>query len=352
VKAESDLADFLEFTNRPQAAESLWRAVLPAAERLYGATHPNVARALRGLGTVVGDAGRYAEAEPLIRRAYEINRTVYGERHIATAMALSRLADIVRVTEPPDAAEPMVRRALALWESMYGDRHTEVFLARGSLARLLTARGAFAEAESLYVRTLAGRRAFFGEASPAVASSVRDLGRLALRRGDAAGAERWLRDAVPRWRTAGIADEAAHTEALLGVAVAARGRLAEADSLLRRAVAGMGGPERGTHYALATALDSLGRVAHRLGRPAAADTAYLAAAAAHRRLSGARHPAAAGPLGRLADLRLQRGDTAAALAPLRESVELLRHAGASGAEALALRQRQLDGVLRAARAPQ
>jgi tetratricopeptide (TPR) repeat protein/predicted Ser/Thr protein kinase len=351
VKAESDLADFLLFTNRPQAAESLWRAVLPAAERLRGATHPEVSRALLGLASALANAGRHAEAEPFARRAHAMDRTIYGERHVTTAVSLSRLARIMRHTAPPAAAESTLRRVVALWESMYGERHTEVFLARTNLARMLDDRGAFAEAESLYVRTLAGRRAFYGEASPAVTSSITDLGQLALRRGDPAGAERWLRDALPRWRGAGIGAEAGWTEALLGVAAAARGRLAEADSLLRRGVTGMGGPDRGTHSGLPVALDSLGGVARRLGRLTEADTAYTAAAAVRRRLSGPRNVAVAGPLGRLADLRLRRGDTTGALAPLRESVVLLRSAGADSAGAAALRQRQLDGVLRAAPAP-
>ena len=48
------------------------------AEKSYGPEHPNIARHLNNLAELYYNQGRYAEAEPLYRRALVIDEKSYG----------------------------------------------------------------------------------------------------------------------------------------------------------------------------------------------------------------------------------------------------------------------------------
>ena len=53
-------------------AEPLYRRALAIDEATLGPEHPGVARDLNNLAALLGDAGRPAEAEPLMRRVLAI----------------------------------------------------------------------------------------------------------------------------------------------------------------------------------------------------------------------------------------------------------------------------------------
>jgi uncharacterized protein HemY len=56
--------------------------------------HPDVAEALRGLGYDYLDQGRYAEAEPLLKRSLAIREKVLGPDHPDVGQSLAALAEL------------------------------------------------------------------------------------------------------------------------------------------------------------------------------------------------------------------------------------------------------------------
>ena len=121
---------------------------------------------------------RFAEAEPLFRRALEIHEARYGPDHPYVATDLTNLAGLLRATNRHGEAEPLYRRALTIWEKLYAlgiaSRWTP---ALDGLAELLRAASGFGEAEPLYRRALKIDEASHGPDHPNVA---RDLNNLAL----------------------------------------------------------------------------------------------------------------------------------------------------------------------------
>ena len=72
---DSDLAN----VNYPEA-EKQWSAALKEAEG-FGPQDPRLATTLNNLGEVYRAQGRYAEAEPLYKRALAIREKALGPEH-------------------------------------------------------------------------------------------------------------------------------------------------------------------------------------------------------------------------------------------------------------------------------
>ena len=60
---------------------------LAIKEKALGPDHPEVALALNNLAELYRDQGRYAEAEPLLKRALAIRKKVFGPDHPIVATA-------------------------------------------------------------------------------------------------------------------------------------------------------------------------------------------------------------------------------------------------------------------------
>jgi len=64
------------------------KEALKVAENTFGPDHPRVATSLNNLGEVYGAQGRYAEAEPLYKRALAILEEALGSEHPEVARML------------------------------------------------------------------------------------------------------------------------------------------------------------------------------------------------------------------------------------------------------------------------
>src|SRR5205085_1890260 len=106
-------------------AEPLLRRALAIWERSLGPDHPHVASALNNLALLLQDTNRLGEAEPLFRRVAAIFEASLGPDHPHVATALNNLAALLRDTNRPGEAEPLVRRALAIDERSYGPDHPD-----------------------------------------------------------------------------------------------------------------------------------------------------------------------------------------------------------------------------------
>ena len=98
--------------------------------------------------------GRYAEAEPLIKRALEIYEKTLGDEHPYVATGLANLAGLLHSLGKYAEAEPLFKRAIAIHERTQGPEHPNAAVSLNNLAKLLQDQGRYVEAEPLYRRAL------------------------------------------------------------------------------------------------------------------------------------------------------------------------------------------------------
>ena len=72
-------------------AEKAWSAALQEAEK-FGPEDPRMPTSLNNLATVYQAQGKYAEAEPLLKRALAIDQKALDPEHPDTVISLSNLA--------------------------------------------------------------------------------------------------------------------------------------------------------------------------------------------------------------------------------------------------------------------
>ncbi len=106
-------------------AEKQFRAALNEAEG-FGPQDPRLARSLNNLAELYRVQGRYAEAEPLHKRALAIREKALGPEHPDVAQSLNNLALLYPAQGKYAEAEPLHKRALAIWEKALGPEHPNV----------------------------------------------------------------------------------------------------------------------------------------------------------------------------------------------------------------------------------
>jgi tetratricopeptide (TPR) repeat protein len=133
------------------------------------------ARLFSHLDILLGSKARFAEAEPLSRRALAIGEAGLQPDAPELATRLNNLAELLRQTNRLGEAEPLYRRALAIDEKRYGPDHPRVAIDYNNFALLLKATNRLSEAELLYRRALAIDEASYGPDHPNVAIRLSNL---------------------------------------------------------------------------------------------------------------------------------------------------------------------------------
>ena len=165
----NQLALLLQFKARWAEAEPLFRRALAIDEASRGPDHPWVARDLNNLAELLRATNHLGEAEPLFRRALSIDEASYGPNHPAVARDLNNLALLLQATNRLAETEPLFRRALSIDEASYGPAHPAVARDLNNLAALLQVTNRLHEAEPLLRRALAIDEASYGPNHPDVA---------------------------------------------------------------------------------------------------------------------------------------------------------------------------------------
>jgi tetratricopeptide (TPR) repeat protein len=235
----NEAATYFYHRARYAEAEPLYRRALKIDEKAYGPDHSDVAIGLNNLAALLKATNRTAEAEPLYRRALEIDEKAYGPDHPDVAIDLNNLAQLLQATNRLAEAEPLMWRALAIDEKALGPEHPKVAIRLNNLAQLLQATNRRGEAEPLMRRALEIDEKAYGPGHPAVATDLNNLAEL-LR------ATNRLDEAEPLHRRALAIDEKAygpeHPDVArdlnnLALLLEDTNRLGEAEPLMRRALA-------------------------------------------------------------------------------------------------------------------
>jgi tetratricopeptide (TPR) repeat protein len=91
--------------------------------------------------------GDYAAAEPLYREALAMRRKLLGDEHPDVARSLDNLATLLREKGDYAAAEPLYREALEIRRAKLPVGHPDTIAAEAGLGRTLAKLGRYAEAE-------------------------------------------------------------------------------------------------------------------------------------------------------------------------------------------------------------
>jgi serine/threonine protein kinase len=206
-------------------AERLYRQVLAFDLKRLGEVHSNTATVTNNLAFVLRDQGQYDEAERLYRRALDLDKRLFGARHPYVATVMSNLATTLLKKEQFDEAEQLFRGSLEMFTQVYGDAHWRVGAVAGGLATLLSARDD-ARAEGMYRDALARLEKALPARHPQLEPVLIGLGRELTRRGRAAEAEPLLRRALDA-RTARLGERdprTAEVQVRLGLCLASMRR--------------------------------------------------------------------------------------------------------------------------------
>jgi CHAT domain-containing protein len=132
-------------------AEPLDKRALAIHEKLLGPDPNN----LNNLGTLYRVQGRYAEAEPFLKHALEIREKSQFPENPVTANSLNNLALLYRLQGRYAESLPLYKRALAINEKAFGPEHPDVAWSLNGLADVYREQGRYATALPLIRRAAA-----------------------------------------------------------------------------------------------------------------------------------------------------------------------------------------------------
>jgi serine/threonine protein kinase/tetratricopeptide (TPR) repeat protein len=243
-------------------AEPLLREALAIRRQALGDDHRDTATSLNELALLLWQRGDTAGAEPLFREALATNRRALGSSHPNVASSLNNLALILMDKGDFAAAETPLREAVAVYRRSLGDAHQSVGEVLNNLGHSLREQGKHAEAAAAHDEALRIARTRFGDVHPQIAMHLVNIARVRVAEDRPADAEPLLHQALAIRRRAYTEDDwrIGATKSLLGAALMALGRYAEAERLLLEAeqtlddVGGAQGRERRSTRARLVAL--------------------------------------------------------------------------------------------------
>jgi len=135
-------------------AESILKDSIATCEKSYDAKHPETAAITVDLAHVYIHQGRFDEAEKLLKRALNIREQAYGQDHSEVAKSLLLLGLVYDAQGKYIDAEPILLRARTIFEASFGAQHPTTAQAINNLARVYISQGKHAEAEPLFRQAL------------------------------------------------------------------------------------------------------------------------------------------------------------------------------------------------------
>jgi tetratricopeptide (TPR) repeat protein len=156
-RGKGDLVAHLMAKENEHDAYGEWvRQKLEHAERTLPDNDPELAAALFNAGNNAIFHQKYAEAEPLLRRALDSNIKAHGEESEAVVANLNRLSIVARELKEYDEAENTIQRALEIAKKQFPRSHVyprtieTIALLREKQGRIEEATALYSEAVKLF----------------------------------------------------------------------------------------------------------------------------------------------------------------------------------------------------------
>lgn len=239
VVAMQNLGALYLGTGQYAEAEPLLKKALDFQVRHNGYDNQDTLTSSDSLAELYIEQSRYAEASPYLAKGLNSYRRVFGPEHPATLTEMYGLAKVLAGEGRYPEAEKLFAEVLAVNQHVRGPRHPYTLNTAHSLAMVYVEEGRFAEAIALLQTTLDTSRQVAG---PDVQDTLSDESALAWAydaKGDLPRAQTLWESALQGYRTLGkdnVAD-VADVEDLLGQDLTHQGKPAQAEPLLRQALA-------------------------------------------------------------------------------------------------------------------
>lgn len=271
LAAQRQQIEALAKSLRDKEALAAASQLVDAVRERFGENSIQYVEAIETLSQVYFDLTRYADAEPLSRRALELREKLLGPEHDSIPRALNDLAAVYGHQQRIAESIPLVERALALDEKRYGADNPAVNEALGNLANAVYSNMAdpdrMAKAVRLYNRAIDNATRSVGPDSPFVAAYLARLGSLYEGNGEEEEAERLYLRAVAIYEKAGQRANAQAMFATLSNLYQIQGRHRESLAILEQHLAEMQKwKAKGADLVLAEALINLASGYSNVGR--------------------------------------------------------------------------------------
>ena len=192
----SNLGAALEAAGKFDEAE----VILRGAMRPRGPTVEEAlahARIANNLGNVLHHLGRFEEAEAMLRQALETARSSGGNPDRFTLQVMNNLGAVLEARDKTTEAEPILRECLTYSRRLLGPRHPDTFMALNDLANLLLGGpGKTAEAAALLTEAVDGFKEVLGPDHQTTLSAMGNLAAALNQQGKRAELEPVLKDVI------------------------------------------------------------------------------------------------------------------------------------------------------------
>lgn len=173
---EGRLAYALRLAGQNDEAAQRLGPLLERSRRVLGPQHPLTANSLNETALLHLTAGRFAEAEAVLRELITVNVVLYGEAGLSTLSAQGNLVNaLLNQGKWQDALE-QGRVSLDAARAGFGADGRLALMAERNLARSLAHLDRQSEAEALFRHAIAGLPAAMGPKHPEVFKARNDLG--------------------------------------------------------------------------------------------------------------------------------------------------------------------------------
>jgi tetratricopeptide (TPR) repeat protein/CHAT domain-containing protein len=299
----------LDEQGRYAEAEPLLKRSLAIVEKTLGPNHPAVAEPLNALANLYYHQGRYKEAEPLFKRSLAIFEKKFGSNQIDVGTLLSNLANLYTSQGRYKDAEPMYKRSLAISEKTLGRNHFDVAATLNNLAGLYKSQGRYKDAEPLYKRSLAIYEKARSPTHPHVATVLSGLANLYRDQGLYGEAEPLFKRALAIREKALGPDHPDVADSLDDLArlYNSQGRYRDAEPLYKRSLAIREQALGPDNLEVAASLNNMAGPYQSQGRYKDAEALYKRSLAIDEKALGPDHPDVAISLNNLARLYYEQG---------------------------------------------
>jgi len=164
-------------------AEPQFQAAIALDSRVHGPDDRQTLRDVNLLTSVLDDAARYAEAEPLSRRNLESCISSLGQDDTTTLDAEYQLGALLVHLRKLDEAEWLLRECTAAQRRVQGAQHPDTLRSINELGLLLQDRGKLDEADSLAIEYEHGIRCLFGTKHPDNVTALASRARVRFNQG-------------------------------------------------------------------------------------------------------------------------------------------------------------------------
>ena len=322
------MGDLLTLQAQYEPAQAAYRDAMSLQGKLPEDTQVRAQRAktLHGLGTLLEQTGRYAEADQALRQALKLQQSLHGNPHGEIAVTLKDLARVMDKGGDLNGAIPVMRNAVAMQRALSGAQPDPGLAeAINDLALLLEESGSYDESEKLYREAIEMKRRVFGDKHPEVAGGLNNLAMAFQDQGDLVRAESTYRAALAMQQEllGEVHPDVANTLNNLAFVQSARGDLRGALATEQQALGVYRQLFPGDNPEVARIMNRIGFWLTQVGDYPQAERDLQTALAMRRRLFGADNPDVASSLNHVAILQLVQRDYDGALESARGAVAIL-----------------------------